>query len=76
MSLGYKTIQRNPYPAELQEAHDRVSKACRDNGVAFLSGATTDTIARAIDSGVRVIAGGREEVAIAGRKHTRRTMPV
>lgn len=76
MSLGYRTIQRNPYPSDLQAAHDRVSRACRENGVAFLSGATPDTVASVIDSGARVIAGGREDTAIAGRKHTKRTTPV
>jgi 4-hydroxy-2-oxoheptanedioate aldolase len=75
MSLGYKTIRRDPYPPEMQEAHDRVAKACRDNGIAFLSGATPDTVARVIDSGARVIAGGREDTAVAGRKHTKRSTP-
>jgi hypothetical protein len=76
MSLGYKSPRRDPYPPELQAAHDRVSKACRENGVAFLTGATPETIAGVIDAGGRVIAGGREDTAVAGRKHTKRKMPV
>jgi 4-hydroxy-2-oxoheptanedioate aldolase len=76
MALGYKSLQRNPYPPELQAAHDRVSKACRENGVAFLTGATPETVAAVIESGARVIAGGREDTAAAGRKHTKRAMPV
>ncbi|MBI4219415.1 MAG: hypothetical protein HY682_04665, partial [Chloroflexi bacterium] len=52
------------------------SAACKANGVAFLSGATPETVARRIDEGVRVISSGREETAIAGRKHTKRTIPV
>lgn len=75
MALGYKTIRRDPYPPEMQEAHDRVSRACRENGIAFLSGATPETIGKVIDSGARVISGGREDTAVAGRKHSQRTMP-
>ena len=47
----------------------RVFAACRRNGIAFLEGATPETIAAKIDEGVRVIAGGSEETARAGRAH-------
>ncbi len=77
LSLGYlRGAPRNPYPPEMQEAHEKIFAACRRNSVAFLEGATPDDIAAKIDAGVRVIAGGREDTARAGRKHSKRTMPV
>ena len=76
LSLGYVTVPRDPYPAEMREARERVFAACRANGIAFLEGATPETIAAKIDEGVRVIAGHREETAVAGRAHSRRAMPV
>jgi hypothetical protein len=76
-SLGYKTMQRNPYPAEMQEARDKIFALCRKYGIAFLEGAPNPDLTRAkIDEGVRVIAGHSQENAQAGRAHTRRTMPV
>jgi 4-hydroxy-2-oxoheptanedioate aldolase len=73
--LGHVTLQLSPYPPEMQEARDRVFAACRANGVAFLELCTQANIAARIDEGVRVIAGGREETARAGRAHQRRLMP-
>lgn len=73
--LGRTKLQLSPYPPEMQEARDRVFAACRANGVAFLEGCTPDSIAARLDEGVRVIAGGREDTARAGRAHQRRTMP-
>ena len=35
-----------------------------------------ETVADKIDAGARVIAGGREETAQAGRAHTGRQMPI
>lgn len=76
LSLGYVRVPRDPYPAEMQAARERVFAACRRNGVAFLEGATPETVAGKIDAGVRVIAGHREDTARVGRAHSRRTMPV
>jgi 2-keto-3-deoxy-L-rhamnonate aldolase RhmA len=76
-ALGYKSIPRDPYPPEMQEARNKVFAACRKNGIAFLEGAANpDALARIIDEGVRVISGHSEENAKAGRAHTKRTMPV
>ena len=75
LSLGYRTMPQ-PWPAEMQETHERVKAACRQNGVAFLDGAAPETVAEKIDAGGRVFSGGNEETAQAGRKHTRREMPV
>ena len=75
LSLGYRT-QPQPWPAEMQETHERVKAACQQNGVAFLAGATPETVAEKIDAGGRVFSGGNEETARAGRAHTRREMPV
>ena len=74
LSLGYRT-QPQPWPAEMQETHERVKAACRQNGVAFLDGSTPETVAEKIDAGARVFSGGNEETARAGRAHTRREMP-
>ena len=73
--LGRVALQVSPYPPEMQAARDRVFAACRANGVAFLELAAPETIAARLDEGVRVIAGGREDTARAGRAHQRRTMP-
>ena len=76
LSLGYPNMPRNPYPPEMAEAREKVFAACRRHGIPFLEGATPETIAAKLDEGVRVIAGHREDTAIAGRAHQRRTMPV
>jgi hypothetical protein len=57
-------------------ARERIFRACRERNIPFLESATVDTIGARIDEGVRVIAGGREEVARVGRAHSKRTMPV
>lgn len=76
-SLGYKTMQRNPYPKEMQEARDKIFGLCKKYGIAFLEGAPTPELTCAkLDEGVRVISGHSEENAKAGRAHTKRTMPV
>src|SRR6266852_171676 len=76
LALGYRDMPRDPYPPEMQEARDKVFRACHDNGVAFLEIGTPETIAKKLDEGVRVIAGHREETARIGRAHQHRTMPV
>ncbi len=76
LSLGYPDVPREPYPPEMREARSRIFAACRRNRVAFLEGCGADSIRARLDEGVRVIAGDREEVALIGRAHQRRTMPV
>jgi 4-hydroxy-2-oxoheptanedioate aldolase len=76
LSLGYVSVPREPYPAAMREARERVFAACRKNRIAFLETATPENIAAKLDEGVRVIAGHREETAAIGRAHQRRTMPV
>ncbi len=79
MSFGYRQAPRDPYPPELQKAHDRVFAACKEAGIRFLDGFTPETAAQKIDEGVRIcgVGSGRgEETAAAGRAHTKRTMPV
>ena len=77
LALGYTSIQRNPYPPEMQEAREKVFTACREYGIAFLEGAPTPELTRQkIDEGVRVLSGHSEENAKAGRAHSKRTMPV
>ena len=76
LSLGYTNMPRNPYPPEMAAARERVFAACRRHHIPFLESGTPETIAAKLDEGVRVIAGHREDTAIAGRAHSRRTMPV
>jgi len=76
LALGYRDMPRDPYPPEMQEARDKVFRACRDNGVAFLETATPANIAAKLDEGVRVIAGHSEEAARRGRAHQKRQIPV
>ncbi|UYN92992.1 MAG: hypothetical protein KIT25_12965 [Enhydrobacter sp.] len=76
LSLGYTSLQRRPYPAEMEVARARVFAACRKNELAFLEGQTPASIAAALDEGVRVIAGHNPETARVGRVHQKRTMPV
>ena len=79
MAMGYKNAPGEPWPEELWEARERVRKACKNAGIAFLEGATPDTIAAKIDEGIRVVSSGGphgEATAKAGRAHSKRTMPV
>ena len=65
-----------PFDPRVQEASERVHKACEENGVAFLGGGSAETIAERIDSGIRVVSGANPEIAAVGRTHSNRTMPV
>jgi 4-hydroxy-2-oxoheptanedioate aldolase len=76
LALGYLEVPRDPYPPVMREARERVFAACRKHRVAFLETAAPENIVDKLDEGVRVIAGHREETAILGRAHQKRTMPV
>jgi 4-hydroxy-2-oxoheptanedioate aldolase len=76
LSLGYTTLQRDPYPPEMAEARAKVFAACRRNHIAFLEGCSPTNIVARLDEGVRVIAGHNEETARIGRAHQRRVMAV
>lgn len=73
LSLGYTTIQNDPYPPEMQAARDRIFAACRANGVAFLEACTERNIIERLNEGVRVVAGNNEVVATKGRAYQRET---
>ena len=74
MSYGVERIEGQHDPRVI-EASERVRAACAANGVAFLDVCTPDNITSQIDRGVRVVAGGREQIARIGRAHTGRTLP-
>ena len=76
LALGYREMRRDTYPPEMAEARERVFRACRANGIAFLETATPTNITRKLDEGVRVIAGHSDEAARLGRAHQLRQMPV
>ena len=65
-----------PFDPRVEEVVERVRNACHENGVAFLGGATLDTITEKIDCGVRVVSGSNPKIAAKGRAYTHRTMPV
>jgi len=76
LALGYIAMRRDPYPPEMEEARNRVFAACRKNGIAFLESCSPANIVARLDEGVRVIAGQRQDTAVLGRAHQKRTMPV
>ena len=78
LHMSYR-IPRLPGPytdPRIIEARERVKAACDANGVSFLEAATPETVRKAIDEGVRVIAGHGEDTAEVGRGYTNRRMPV
>ena len=68
-------IRTQPYSEQMTAIRQRVKDACDANGIAFLDGATEETIRDVIHEGVRIISAPEEAAAI-GRKHTGRRMPV
>lgn len=76
LSLGYRTVPREPFPPEMAKARERVLAACRNNGIAFLQSCSPDDVIAKIDQGVRVFAGHSEPAAIKGRAYQKRKMPV
>jgi 4-hydroxy-2-oxoheptanedioate aldolase len=77
MSFGHKSIPERRYPAELREARERVFRACKAEGIAFLDGMAPDEVAQKIDEGVRISSGGPDgKAAEAGRAYAKRTLPV
>jgi 4-hydroxy-2-oxoheptanedioate aldolase len=82
MSYGYDDQHDPPYPAEMEVARATIKKACDDNGLVFLSSwndkrhTTEENVKFLLDWGARIISGGGEEAAKAGRKITKRKMPV
>ena len=75
LSLGYLTLPRGLPAGDAGGARARFA-ACRANNLAFLEDCTPENVVAQIDEGVRVIAGGTEETACAGRAHQKRMMPV
>ena len=69
MSYGVERVAGQHDPRVI-EAAERVRAACAANGVAFLEVCTPDNVTDRIDRGVRVVSGGREEIARIGRAHT------
>lgn len=73
MSLGFPERHDPPYPPEMQAARERVFRACRAAGIAFLEAATREEVVQKIRDGVRIIAcRGGAEVAEEGRRFTGR----
>src|SRR5882724_8129426 len=49
LALGYTSLQRRPYPAEMELARAKIFAACKKNKLAFLEGAAPDKIAASLD---------------------------
>ncbi len=64
-----------PFPKVMQDAGDRVLAACKIADIAFLDNVLPDNVVERIEGGLRIGAGGVEEAAEIGRKHTNRKMP-
>ncbi len=75
LSLGYRQMP-NPLPPKMIDVRERVMAACKAHNIAFLEGVSPENAIERIDAGVRVVGGHREEIALRGRAHTGRTMPV
>ena len=71
MSMGYKNMPSEPWPDEILEARERVRNACEAAGIAFLEGATPETVAEKIDAGVRVVSSGGPDRRGDGQSWTR-----
>ena len=77
-ALGISKVEV-PLTGEVAEIEKRLKEACKANGVPFhpFTGQLgPDGIPDIIDEGGRYFTSPSEEIAIAGRAHTKRSMPV
>ena len=76
LSYGYLEGRADPpLPAEVVAANEKVLAAANAAGVAFLNNVLPDNVIAGIDGGIDIAAGGSQEAAEIGRKHTGREMP-
>ncbi len=61
LSLGYVAVPREPYPAEMREARERVFAACRNNRIAFLETVAPETVVAKLDEGCGSLLGTARE---------------
>ncbi|MGH8018354.1 MAG: aldolase/citrate lyase family protein [Opitutaceae bacterium] len=62
-------------PPPLQAAADRVIRASKEAGIQILDNVRPEDVVAQIEAGILIGAGGIEDAAEAGRKHTGRRMP-
>lgn len=62
-------------PPPLRAAAERVIKASKAANVFILDNVRPEDVTRRLDEGIRIGAGGIEEAAEIGRRHTKRTLP-
>ncbi len=77
-ALGISKVEV-PLTGEVAEIEKRLKEACKANGVPFhpfTGHHGPDGIPDIIDEGGRYFTSPSEEIAIAGRAHTKRSMPV
>ena len=77
-ALGISKVEV-PLTGEVAEIEKRLKEACKVNGVPFhpfTGHLGPDGIPAIIDEGGRYFTSPSEEIAIAGRAHTKRSMPV
>ncbi|MCG8653820.1 MAG: aldolase/citrate lyase family protein, partial [Pirellulales bacterium] len=76
LSYGYLEGRADPpLPPEVIAASQRVLDAAKANDLPFLDNVLPDNVIQRIEWGVSIAAGGSEEAAEIGRRHTGRTMP-
>jgi len=81
MSLGYPDAHDPPYPADMNDARDRINAALTRKGIGFYASWADDnmTLEEKVDYSIDVLGvkmmGATKEWAEYGRKKTGRTMP-
>ncbi|MCZ6673247.1 MAG: aldolase/citrate lyase family protein [Verrucomicrobia bacterium] len=76
LSYGYLEGRADPpLPPEVVASNARILAAADAAGVAFLNNVLPDNVIAGIDGGIDIAAGGSQEAAEIGRRHTGRLMP-
>lgn len=76
LSYGYLEGRADPpLPPEVAAASQRVLDAANAHGLAFLDNVLPNNVLERLAWGVKIAAGGSEEAAVIGRRHTGRTLP-
>jgi hypothetical protein len=76
MSLGHPDAHDPPYPADMQNARNRVLAVSKANKLAFLEQVTPENVVDQIGAGVMIGAGKTAKAAAEiGRRHSNRPQP-
>ncbi len=75
LSLGLPGLHDPPYPRVVEQARQKVLKACLRAGIAFLDVMTPDNVEERIGEGTRIVATRSREAAEQGKRLTKRPLP-